>query len=193
GAFFSVQRSKLRRSTVAPAGARSIIVGSGLAGLWTAWRLALEGRPSVLLTKGTLADSASAWAQGGIAAAVGPGDSPALHAADTLAAGDGLCDGRAVTVLCEDGPRYVRELMEWGAAFDRGPDGQPALGLEAAHSERRVLHVRDATGRSIGGALWDRVAPMPNVRVLDHTRAIALLVEHGRCLGVRYEDSEGVQ
>src|SRR5262249_40917969 len=86
----------------------------------------------------------------------------------------------------------VRELMTWGAAFDRGPNGEPALGLEAAHSRRRVLHVRDATGRSIGRALWEHVSPMPNVRVRDHARATALIVEGERCAGVRFEDAEGV-
>ena len=145
----------------------------------------------LLLTKAGPRAGNTQYAQGGIAAAVGADDSPERHVADTLAAGDGLCDERAVRVLCEDGPRYVRELMAWGAVFDRGPDGAPALGLEAAHSVRRVLHVRDATGRSIGRALWDHVAPMTNVRVRDHARAIAVLVEHGQCVGVRYEDHEG--
>ena len=81
---------------------------------------------------------------------MGAGDSPALHAADTIAAGDGLCDERAVRVLVEDGPRYVRELIDWGAAFDRDADGELALAIEGAHSARRVLHARDATGREIG-------------------------------------------
>ena len=77
-----------------------------------------------------------------------------------MAAGDGLCDERAVRVLVEDGPRYVSELMDWGAAFDRGADGQPALAIEGAHSARRVLHAHDATGREIGRvALEPRVGP----------------------------------
>ena len=94
-------------------------------------------------------------------------------------------------VLVEDGPRYVRELMAWGAAFDRGPDGEPELGLEAAHSARRVLHARDATGREIGRALWERVSPMPNVRVHAHARATALIVEDGRCAGVEFRGRGG--
>jgi len=167
-----------------------LIIGSGIAALRAAAALQGAGDVLILTKAGPLAGN-TVYAQGGIAAAVGPGDSPAKHIADTLAAGDGLCDVRAVTVLCENGPRYVRELMEWGAAFDRGPDGQPALGLEAAHSERRVLHVRDATGRSIGGALWDHVSPMANVRVHDHARAISLIVEDGSCAGVRFEDGGG--
>jgi L-aspartate oxidase len=167
-----------------------LIIGSGIAALRAA--AALEGAGDVLiLTKAGPRAGNTGHAQGGIAAAVGPDDSPAQHIADTLAAGDGLCDERAVTVLCEDGPRYVRELMTWGADFDRRPDGEPELGLEAAHSRRRVLHVRDATGRSIGRALWEHVAPMANVRVQDHTRATGVIVQDGRCVGVRYADADG--
>jgi L-aspartate oxidase len=168
-----------------------LIIGSGIAALRAA--AALEGAGDVLmLTKAAPSAGNTGHAQGGIAAAVGPNDSPAKHIADTLAAGDGLCDERAFTVLCEEGPRYVRELMAWGTAFDRGPDGQPALGLEAAHSERRVLHARDATGRGIGRALWAHVSPMTNVRVHDHARAVALIVEGGRSVGVRFADAAGV-
>jgi len=169
-----------------------LIIGSGIAALRAA--AALDGAGDVLiLTKAGPRDGNTGHAQGGIAAAVGSDDAPSRHIADTLAAGDGLCDERAVTVLCEEGPRYVRELIAWGAAFDRGPDGELSLGLEAAHSVRRVLHARDATGRSIGRALWEHVAPMPNVRVLDHTRATGLIVEDGCCAGVRFTDAAGAR
>lgn len=162
-----------------------LIIGSGIAALRAA--AALEGAGDVLvLTKAGPRAGNTGYAQGGIAAAVGPDDSPARHLADTLAAGDGLCDERAVEVLVEDGPRYVRELMEWGAGFDRRPDGTPDLGLEAAHSARRVLHARDATGREIGRTLWERVSPMSNVRIHAHARAVALLVEGGECVGVEF-------
>src|SRR4030095_10428785 len=97
------------------------------------------------------------YAQGGIAAAVGAGDSPELHAADTMAAGDGLCDERAVAGLTGEGPGYVRELMTWGAEFDRRANGDVALTLEGAHSARRVLHAHDSTGREIARVLWTRV------------------------------------
>jgi L-aspartate oxidase len=93
----------------------------------------------------------------------------------------------------EDGPRYVRELMDWGAAFDRGPGGAPELALEAAHSARRVLHARDATGREIGRALWERVSPMPNVRVHSHARAVSLVVDGGRCVGAEFLHDEGTR
>ena len=167
-----------------------LIVGSGIAALRAAAALEGAGDVVVLTKAGPLAGN-TGYAQGGIAAAVGPDDSPAKHFADTVAAGDGLCDDRAVTVLVEDGPRYVRELIEWGAAFDRGPDGQPELALEAAHGVRRVLHAHDSTGREIGRALWERVSKMSNVRVHAHARAAGLIVQNGRCAGVEYEDGEG--
>ena len=169
-----------------------LIIGSGIAALRAA--AALEGAGDVLvLTKAGPLSGNTGYAQGGIAAAVGPGDTPARHLADTMAAGDGLCDERAVTVLVEDGPRYVRELMDWGAAFDRGPDGAPELGLEAAHSARRVLHARDATGREIGRALWDRVSRIENVRIHAHARAVSLIVEGGRCAGVAFLENNGAR
>jgi L-aspartate oxidase len=166
-----------------------LIIGSGIAALRAA--AALEGAGDVLvLTKAGPRAGNTGYAQGGIAAAVGPGDSPAKHLADTIAAGDGVCDERAVAVLVEDGPRYVRELMEWGAAFDLGPDGAPELALEAAHSTRRVLHARDATGREIGRTLWDRVSRIANVRIQSHARAVSLIVENGRCAGVEFLQDE---
>jgi L-aspartate oxidase len=169
-----------------------LIVGSGIAALRAA--AALEGAGDVLLlTKAGPRAGNTGYAQGGIAAAVGPDDSPARHLADTMAAGDGLCDEPAVKALVEDGPRYVRELMDWGAAFDRGPDGLPELALEAAHSARRVLHARDATGREIGRALWERVSPMANVRIQAHARVVSVLVEDGRCVGVEFLREDGTR
>ena len=123
-----------------------LIVGGGIAGLRAAIALAPAGRAAVL-TKADPNESNTGYAQGGIAAAVGDDDSPALHAADTIRAGDGLCDEEAVRVLVEEGPQYVRELIEWGAKFDVDPDGRPALGLEAAHSVRRILHAGPAATR----------------------------------------------
>lgn len=167
-----------------------LIIGSGIAALRAA--AALEGAGDVLvLTKAGPRAGNTGYAQGGIAAAVGPDDSPARHLADTIAAGDGLCDERAVAVLVEDGPGYVRELMEWGAAFDRGPDGMPELALEAAHSARRVLHAHDATGREIGRALWERVSPIANVRIHAHARVTSLIVEDEQCVGVEFLQDGG--
>jgi L-aspartate oxidase len=162
-----------------------LIIGSGIAGLRAVAELSPAGEV-LILTKAKPEEGNTGHAQGGIAAAVGPGDSPDLHAADTLAAGDGLCDERAVRALVEDGPRFVRELMEWGARFDRDPDGQPALAIEGAHSVRRVLHARDATGREIGSVLYKRISVMPRVSAHAHARVVDLLIEGGRCTGVKY-------
>ena len=145
-----------------------LIVGGGVAGLRAAIGLAASGRVLVL-TKAEPAESNTGYAQGGIAAAVGDDDTPSLHAADTIRAGDGLCDEAAVAVLVENGPAYVRELLDWGARFDRDADGRPALGREAAHSVRRVLHAGDATGREIGRVLWERVRAFPAVEIVEES------------------------
>src|SRR5216110_738176 len=160
-----------------------VIVGAGVAGLRAAIGLAPAGRVLVV-TKADPAESNTGYAQGGIAAAIGDDDSPALHAADTIRAGDGLCDEAAVAVLVENGPRYVRELIDWGTRFDRDADGRPALGREAAHSVRRVLHAGDATGREIGRVLWERVRALPSVETIDHALVTEVVVEQGRAAGV---------
>ena len=166
-------------------GADFLVIGSGIAGLRAALTLAAAG-DVVILTKAEPGESNTGYAQGGIAAALGPDDSPALHAKDTMAAGDGLCDPAAVDVLVGEGPKYVVELLAWGAQFDRGTDGSPALAREAAHSVRRVLHARDATGREIGRLLWSRVSGAPCIRVLQDADAVDLLVSDGACTGARY-------
>ena len=167
-----------------------LIVGGGVAGLRAAIGLAAAGRV-LILTKAEPAESNTGYAQGGIAAAVGDDDTPSLHAADTVRAGDGLCDEAAVAVLVEQGPAYVRELLEWGARFDRGPDGRPALGREAAHSVRRVLHAGDATGREIGRVLWQRVSALPSVETIDHALVTEVVVEDGQARGLRYSGADG--
>jgi len=167
-----------------------IIVGSGIAGLRAAVELAPAG-DIVLITKADPNESNTEYAQGGIAAAIGKDDSPDLHARDTMIAGDGLCDERAVHLLCEEGPRYTRELIDWGARFNRGADGEPDLASEGAHSVRRVLHAADATGREIGRVLWERVSAVARIRVLTNTLAVSAIIEDGRCLGVRFIDARG--
>jgi L-aspartate oxidase len=167
-----------------------VIVGGGVAGLRAAIALADIGRVLVL-TKGEATESNTGYAQGGVAAAVGADDSPELHAVDTLKAGDGLCDESAVRVLVEQGPRYVRELMAWGARFDRDAHGEPALGLEAAHSRRRILHAGDATGREIGRTLWERVVTLKSVQTISHALVTDLIVENGVVGGVRFFDQPG--
>jgi L-aspartate oxidase len=167
-----------------------LIIGSGVAGLRAALGLVDAGRV-IVLTKADAQESNTGYAQGGIAVALGADDSPALHAADTIAAGDQLCDADAVRVLVEDGPRYVEQLVEWGARFDRDEHGRLALGREAAHSVRRVLHARDATGREIGRVLWARVAADSRIQVLEDAQAVSLLTRDGACVGASFVTSDG--
>jgi L-aspartate oxidase len=164
---------------------RPVIVGTGIAGLWTAWRLASEGRGTVVLTKESLADSASAWAQGGIAVALGPGDSPSQHAADTLAAGDGLADPEAVRILTSEGPDRIYELLALGARFDRGPDGRLGFGLEAAHTRPRIIHAGgDRTGAALISCLAELIRCHPLVELIEHAEVTRLLTDGDRVVGV---------
>jgi L-aspartate oxidase len=164
---------------------RFLVVGSGVAGLHTAWRASADG-DVLLLTKRSLFDSSTAYAQGGIAAALGAGDSPALHRQDTLAAGAALCDAAAVQVLVEEGPARVRELQTAGAHFDLDPRGRLKLGREAAHSKNRIVHAHgDQTGAEVARTLVARVRDAKQVRVLERARVLDLLVRRGVCYGVR--------
>jgi L-aspartate oxidase len=167
-----------------------LVVGSGIAGLRAAASLAAAG-DVLMLTKSDPRESNTGYAQGGIAAAMGPDDSPERHARDTEAAGDGLCDPQAAAVLAKEGPRYVDELIDWGAAFDRDADARLSLGLEAAHSVRRVLHARDATGRELARVLWTRVSNDSRIRVMDSTAATDLSMDEGRCVGTSFVTSAG--
>ncbi|MCU0646786.1 MAG: L-aspartate oxidase [Gemmatimonadaceae bacterium] len=164
---------------------RLLVVGTGVAGLATAWRGAARG-PVLLLTKRTLFDSATAYAQGGIAAALGAGDSPERHSQDTLAAGAALCDAEAVRVLVEEGPARVLELETAGARFDLGENGALRLGREAAHSAHRIVHARgDQTGAEIAATLAAKVRQSPDITVLEHARVLELIVARGAVVGVR--------
>ncbi len=164
---------------------RFLVVGSGVAGLHTARRASTEGDVMVL-TKRSLFDSATAYAQGGIAAALGAGDSPELHWKDTLAAGAALCDSKAVEVLVEEGPARVRELHTAGADFDLEPGGAFKLGREAAHSRRRIVHAHgDQTGAEVARTLIARVRETKNIQVLERTRVLDLIVSNGVCRGIK--------
>ena len=164
---------------------RFLVIGSGIAGLHTAWRASAHGEVYIL-TKRTLFDSATAYAQGGIAAALGAGDSPDLHREDTLAAGAALCDAAAVEVLTSEGPARVKELASAGARFDVDTLGRLSLGKEAAHSRHRIVHARgDQTGAEVARTLIQRVRETPNINVLENARVLDLLVHDGRCCGVR--------
>ena len=161
-----------------------VIIGGGLAGLVTALRLAPQ--PVILLAKTPLAQgAASAWAQGGVAAAVGEDDDPALHAADTLAAGDGLSDPAVAARIAAAAPAAIAELQRYGVAFDRDAQGRFALGLEAAHGRRRIVHVTgDGTGAAIMRALVAAVAATPSITVVEGLEARRLLVDDRGISGV---------
>lgn len=168
-----------------------VIVGSGLAGLTAA--LALAPRPVVLLTKAPdLVSGSTAWAQGGIAAALGPDDDRDRHAADTVAAGAGLVDAAAARFLAEQGVLRVRDLLEAGAPFDRTADDGLCLGREAAHSRDRIIHAGgDATGRILARFLAERVRRTASVRVLTETFAWDLVLEDGHVAGLLVHRPDG--
>jgi len=159
-----------------------LIVGGGAAGLYTALCLPKTLRVG-LITKDSLSVSASDWAQGGIAAAIAPEDSPQLHVEDTLKAGAGLCNPAAVQLLVERAPECVRSLVEMGVAFDRKGEDL-ALTLEAAHSRRRVLHAADATGRAMVSTLAAQVLNRDNIQVLSQGFVLNLWMEDQTCRGV---------
>lgn len=168
------------------------VVGAGSAGLYAALTAAREGAPTVLVSQAALATTASYWAQGGIAAALGSDDSAELHQADTLAAGRSLGRISAVRVLVENSPAAVEDLLELGVVFDRDEDGNLALGLEGGHTRRRVVHAGgSATGRRITRQLSAKVAEHPLITVVEHASAKSLVVEDGRCVGVTVETAGG--
>ena len=165
-----------------------IVVGSGIAGLRAAVELARAGARVTVLTKDRREESNTEYAQGGVAVALSEEDETSLHEGDTLAAGAGLCDERAVEVLVGEGRRYIRELIEWGTEFDR-EGGRLLFTREAAHSRPRILHAQgDATGREIVRALLARAGSERNISFLAHAETESLVVTEGRVGGVRYLD-----
>jgi L-aspartate oxidase len=168
-----------------------LVVGSGIAGLIAALELSRK-HAVTLVTKAQLADSNTRWAQGGIAAAMFSDDSAASHVADTLAAGAGLCNPAAVSILCTEGPDRIRDLIRLGVRFDQTPTGDLARGLEAAHSKARILHAGgDATGLSIEMALVHAVRAA-NIKVLEHTFALDLVLQNGIVSGLETIDPKGL-
>lgn len=158
-----------------------LVIGGGAAGLYSALSIPPQWRIG-LVTKDTLSISASDWAQGGIAAAIGADDAVSLHVADTLVAGAGLCDAPAVEHLASKAAPCIQRLVELGVAFDR-TEGQLAMTLEAAHSRRRVLHAADTTGRAIVSILAEAVLQRPNITVFESAFALDLWMIEGRCQG----------
>src|ERR687891_1135652 len=161
------------------------VVGAGAAGLYAALTAASEGARVALVSRSPLAQTASYWAQGGIAAALADDDSPNLHAADTIAAGRDAARESAVRVLCEDSPARVRDLERLGVRFDADRRGNLALGLEGGHSRRRIVHAGGAaTGRRITRDLSALAAVDERIEVLEPAAATALLRDDGRCVGL---------
>ncbi|GGU79500.1 L-aspartate oxidase [Streptomyces litmocidini] len=162
-----------------------VVVGSGVAGLTAALRCTAAGLRTVVVTKARLDDGSTRWAQGGIAAALGEGDTPEQHLDDTLVAGAGLCDERAVRALVTEGPGAVRRLIATGADFDKTADGEIALTREGGHHRRRIAHAGgDATGAEISRALVEAIRDR-GVRTIEHALVLDLLTDAGgRTAGV---------
>ena len=153
-----------------------IVVGSGIAGLTTALQVRTFGLSVLLVTKARVDEGSTKWAQGGIAAALGPGDSPDQHEKDTLDAGAGLCDVAAVKVLVSEGPDAVRRLIERGASFDLEESGEIALTREGGHHRNRIVHAGgDATGAEVSRALLAAVHNDPQIEVLEHALVLDAL------------------
>jgi L-aspartate oxidase len=162
-----------------------VVVGAGAAGLYTALSTAERGARVSLISRKPLSESASFWAQGGLAAALAEDDSPERHAEDTLNAGRGACRPAAVEILAREAPGAVAELQRLGVRFDTEEDGRLALGLEGGHSARRIVHSGGSqTGRALTGRLAELVEAHPRVEVLEETSALALWSDGMRCAGV---------
>ena len=158
-----------------------LVIGSGIAGLTFALKIAQE-RPDkkiIVLTKTISDETNTKYAQGGVAAVWDDDqDDYAKHIEDTLIAGDGLCNEKIVEIVVKEGPQRVREIIEWGARFDKDPDGDYALGKEGGHSESRILHYKDVTGKEIERALLDAVKKKPNIELLNHCFVVDLITQH---------------
>ncbi|ULL13338.1 L-aspartate oxidase [Paenibacillus sp. H1-7] len=167
-----------------------MVIGAGIAGLFTAIK-ASESHKVLMVTKKSLLDSNTRYAQGGIAAVISDEDSPAYHIQDTLMAGAGLCSPSAVDVLVHEGPAGVQDLIRMGTQFDL-EDGEFALTKEGAHSQRRILHAHgDATGAEIVRALSEKTKQDPNIEVWDDHFVIDLITENGECFGALVQKPDG--
>lgn len=171
-----------------------VVVGSGIAGLTFALRAA-ETASVLLVTKKNRAASNTNYARGGIAAVMSDDDELALHVGDTLVAGAGLCHRRVVELVVREGPERVRDLMAWGARFDRDPDARLSLGREGGHSHRRIVHAGDRTGRAIESALLEAAERSTRLQIVEDLLAVDLLVDGSagarRCTGLVGLDAEG--
>ncbi len=152
-----------------------IVVGSGIAGLSFALKVAEAGHKVAIITKKNSAESNTNYAQGGIAAVTSATDFVEMHVADTLNAGDGLCDEVAVREILHDGPKSIDELIRLGVAFSQLDDGRVSLGKEGGHTKRRILHVQDVTGKAIEQALLHAIADSERIDTFEHHFAVELI------------------
>lgn len=167
-----------------------IVIGSGIAGLFTALKMS-EHRKVLMITKKSLLDSNTQFAQGGIAAVISDEDSPEYHLQDTLFAGAGLCSHKAVDVLVHEGPEGVQDLIHMGTQFDL-ENGEFALTKEGAHSQRRILHAQgDATGAEIVRALSEKSKQSPNIEIWNDHFIVDLVTHEGECLGAIVQKADG--
>jgi L-aspartate oxidase len=154
-----------------------LIIGSGIAGLTYALKVAAHGKV-MMITKADADESNTKYAQGGIAAVMYSPDSYEKHVQDTLICGDGLCDEEVVRMVITESTERVMELAQWGANFDKTPDGDFELAREGGHSEHRILHHKDITGYEIERALLNQVRSHPNIEILDHHFAVEIITQH---------------
>ena len=154
-----------------------LVIGSGIAGLSFALKVAPFGKVCVI-TKSSLEESNTAYAQGGIAAVISESDDFEKHIADTLKCGWGLCNEEVVRMVVQQAPECISELVNWGTQFDRNQEGNFDLGREGGHSEHRVLHHKDSTGAEIVRALVEQVRNHPNIEVLEHHFAVEIITQH---------------
>ena len=158
-----------------------LVIGSGIAGLSFALLVSQHFRDKsvLIITKSTKSESNTKYAQGGIATVLNKRtDSFDQHIADTLKAGDGLCDPEVVKMVVEEGPKRLRKLIDWGVQFDQNPDGKFNLVLEGGHSQHRILHHKDITGYEIERALLSTVKKKDNIQIIENHFAIDFLTEH---------------
>lgn len=170
-----------------------LIIGSGVAGLTLALRLAEQfpNKNITIVTKANPDESNTKYAQGGIAIVIDKNeDSYQKHITDTLICGDGLCDKAVVKMVITEGPKRLKELIEWGAKFDKNSDGNLNLGKEGGHSENRVVHHKDQTGYEIERAILRQVYQKENIIVLDHHFAVDLITKKNYCIGITALDEK---
>ena len=154
-----------------------LVIGSGIGGLSFALKVAEHGKV-IVVSKTSLEETNTRYAQGGIASVTYAPDNFEKHVADTLIAGDGLCDVNVVRMVVEEAPRQINQLIEWGAEFDKKSDGTFDLAKEGGHSEHRILHHKDISGYEIQRALTQKVKNHPNIQVLENHFAVEIITQH---------------